>query len=137
MAHVTASVLVVEDDETTRELIDMIFGQEPGIYYSIAAGGANAIAKLSDGPPDLILTDLMMPRVNGREVISFARKRYPGIPIIACSAEAVGLEVERDQAVGGEPVAYLRKPFDLVTLVDLVRKLAADRSWRLAEAATS
>jgi CheY-like chemotaxis protein len=126
----TATVLVVDDDEASRELMDLVLAQEPGIYYAIAAGGANAIAKLSDGPPDVILTDLVMPRVNGREVIAFARKRYPGIPIIAFSAEPASQSVERDHKVDGEPVFFLRKPLDLTELVDLVRELAADRSWR-------
>jgi CheY-like chemotaxis protein len=126
----TVTVLVVDDDEAGRELIDLVFAQEPGIYYAIAAGGANAIAKLSDGPPDVILTDLLMPRVDGREVIAYARRRYPGIPIIAFSAEPSAQALERDRAVDGEPVHFLRKPFDLTVLVDLVRELAADRSWR-------
>lgn len=130
MSMITAAVLVVEDDEAMRDMLDIVFGQEPGIYYSIAAGGANAIAKLSEGPPDLILTDLMMPRVDGRQVIAYARKNYPGIPIIAYSADVASHDVERTGLVGGEPVSFLRKPFDLSTLVNLVRDLAADREWR-------
>lgn len=136
MDRTTATVLVVDDDEAGRQLIDLVFAQEPGIYYAIAAGGANAIAKLSDGPPDVILTDLVMPRVSGREVIAYARKRYPGIPIIAFSAEPSSQAVERDRAVDGEPVQFLRKPFDLTVLVDLVRELAGDHSWRMDGAAT-
>lgn len=126
----TISVLVVDDDERTRDLMDLIFAQEPGVYYAIAAGGANAIAKLSEGPPDVILTDLQMPRVDGREVIAFARKRYPGIPIIAFSGSTAGTAVEESGAVEGQPVAFLRKPFDLTHLMELVRSLAADRAWR-------
>ena len=80
-----AAVLVIEDDASVREVLDMVFAQAPGIYYTIAAGGANGIAKLEEGPPDVILTDLLMPRVSGAEVIQFARKKYPGIPIIAIS----------------------------------------------------
>ncbi|MDB5057465.1 MAG: hypothetical protein JWO59_937, partial [Chloroflexi bacterium] len=60
----TIAVLVVEDDASVRDVLDMVFAQEPGIYYTIAAGGANGIAKLADGPPDVILTDLLMPRVS-------------------------------------------------------------------------
>jgi CheY-like chemotaxis protein len=137
MPMAAVSVLLVEDDEATRDLLDMVLGQEPGIYYSIAAGGANAIAKLSEGPPDVILTDLAMPKVDGREVITFARGRYPDIPIIAYSANATGPQLEREREVGGQSVAFLRKPFDLVTLLDLVREMAADQSWRASGASTS
>jgi CheY-like chemotaxis protein len=137
MDPTTVTVLVVDDDEAGRQLIDLVFSQEPGIYYAIAAGGANAIAKLSEGPPDVILTDLVMPRVSGREVISYARKRFPGIPIIAFSAEPSEQAVERERAVDGEPVHFLRKPFELTVLVDLVRELAHDRAWRMNAAAAA
>ena len=132
MAQRAVNVLVVDDDETIRELVDLIFALEPGIYYALSAGGANAITKLEDGPPDVILTDLVMPKVNGRAVVAFARQRYPGIPIIAFSAEPEGRQVERDHTVDGEPVRFLRKPFDFAELVALIRELAADQGWRNA-----
>jgi DNA-binding NtrC family response regulator len=127
-----AAVLVVEDDASVRDVLDMVFGQEPGIYYTIAAGGANGIAKLEDGPPDVVLTDILMPRVSGIEVIQFARHRYPGIPIIAFSGKPVGESDDLHQVVGGENVCFVAKPFDLSVLLDLVRTLADDRSWRAA-----
>lgn len=126
------TVLVVDDDESTRDLIDLILAQEPGIYYAIAAGGANALAKLRDNPPDVILTDLIMPKVSGAEVVKAARSRYPGIPIIAFSAQT-GAEIDRALYVEGEQVVYLRKPFDITLLVGLIRELAAQSSWRLTQ----
>ncbi len=136
-AQGTARVLVVEDDESTRELIDVIFAQEPGIYYSIAAGGANALAKLADGPPDVILTELTMPRVDGGEVVAFARERYPGIPIIGVGSDAAPEEDPRYVRIDGEAVRYVRKPLDLTALVNVVRELASDRSWRPPETSAS
>jgi len=126
----TTAVLVVEDDASVRDVLDMVFAQEPGIYYTIAAGGANGIAKLAEGPPDVILTDLLMPRVSGVEVIQYARERYPGIPIIAFSAKPVGDLEGTEQRIGGELVSFLSKPFDLTELLERVRVLAAERSWR-------
>jgi DNA-binding NtrC family response regulator len=125
-----AAVLVVEDDASVRDVLDMVFAQEPGIYYTIAAGGANGVAKLEDGPPDVLLTDIIMPRVSGIDLIKFARQHYPGIPIIAFSARPIGDTNDLHQVVGGEPVCFIPKPFDLTALLDLVRTLAADRSWR-------
>jgi CheY-like chemotaxis protein len=125
-----AAVLVVEDDASVREVLDMVFAQEPGIYYTIAAGGANGVAKLEDGPPDVLLTDIIMPRISGVELIQFARRRYPGIPVVAFSAKPVGDTNDLHQVVGGEPVCFVSKPFDLAALVALVRTLAADQSWR-------
>jgi len=125
-----AAVLVVEDDASVREVLDMVFAQEPGVYYTIAAGGANGMAKLEDGPPDVLLTDIIMPRVSGIELIQFARQRYPGIPIIAISARPISDTNDLHQVVGGEPVCFLPKPMDLTALLDIVRALAADHSWR-------
>jgi CheY-like chemotaxis protein len=125
-----AAVLVVEDDASMRDVLDMVFAQEPGIYYTIAAGGANGIAKLAEGPPDVILTDILMPRVSGQEVIEYARGRYPRIPIIAFSAKPVSDVEGIEQLIGGELVSFLPKPFDLNVLLEMVRAMAADRSWR-------
>lgn len=125
-----AAVLVVEDDASVREVLDMVFAQEPGIYYTIAAGGANAMAKLEDAPPDVLLTDILMPRVSGVELIQFARQRYPGIPIIAFSAKPVSDTQDLHQIVGGEAVCFILKPFELTAVLDLVRSLAADQLWR-------
>lgn len=125
-----AALLVVEDDASVREVLDMVFAQEPGIYYAIAAGGANGMAKLEDGPPDVLLTDIIMPRVTGIDLIQFARQRYPGIPVVAFSAKPVGDTNDLHQIVGGESVCFVSKPFDLAALLGLVRTLAADRSWR-------
>jgi CheY-like chemotaxis protein len=123
-------VLVVEDDGSSRELIDLLFAQEPGIYYSLAAGGANAIAKLSEAPPDVVLTDLLMPRVSGEEVVTFARRKYPGIPVIVYSAGHSAESGGPMRQVGKEMVFFLPKPFDLSVLVELVQELGNDRAWR-------
>jgi len=128
------TVLVVDDDESNRDLIDLILAQEPGIYYAIAAGGANALSKLDTTPPDVIVTDLIMPKVSGEDVVKAARKRFPGIPIVAFSAQAEGAEIDRSKHLGSEQVVYLRKPFDIKLLVNLIRELAAQSAWRLAPA---
>jgi two-component system nitrogen regulation response regulator GlnG len=130
MMNDAAAVLVVEDDASVREVLDMVFAQEPGIYYTVAAGGANGMAKLQDGPPDVLLTDIIMPRVSGIDLIQFARKRYPGIPVVAFSAKPVSDTNDLHQLIGGEVVCFVSKPLDLTALLDLVRTLAADRSWR-------
>jgi CheY-like chemotaxis protein len=133
----TTTILVAAGDEATRESIDMIFAQEPGIYYAIAAGGANAIAKLSDGPPDVLLTDLAMPGTDGHAVVAYARKRYPGIPIVVFSTQNLAAPIESDHAVGDQPVLLARKPPDFVPLLKVLRELGADRSWRSAAAEAS
>lgn len=128
------TVLVVDDDEGTRELIDLILAQEPGVYYAIAAGGANALAKLGENPPDVLLTDMLMPKVSGAQVVKTARGRYPGIPIITYSAQPADADVDRAHLVDGEQVIHLRKPFDITLLIALIRELAAQSAWRLTGA---
>jgi DNA-binding response OmpR family regulator len=131
------AVLVIEDDASVREVLDIFFAQEPGVYYTIAAGGANGLAKLAEGPPDVILTDVLMPRVSGIEIIRFARKKYPGIPIIAFSAKPIGESNDESQVIEGEHIRFMPKPFDLNYLLELIRALGADQSWRRAVIASN
>jgi CheY-like chemotaxis protein len=72
-----------------------------------------------------------MPKVSGEEVVTFARGRYPSIPIIAYSADAAATGMQMRQ-VGKEMVYFLSKPFDLTVLVALVLEVGADRTWRTA-----
>ena len=80
-------VLVVEDDFSTRELLRRIL-HDAGWTVQTATQGAEGLAVLRDQPPDLILTDLMMPEMDGFESIRQVRAGTPGatIPIIVLTA---------------------------------------------------
>jgi CheY-like chemotaxis protein len=84
-----ARVLLVDDETFVRNLIS---GQLVAVGYvvRVAVDGLDAIAKLRGGLPDLILSDIKMPRMSGPEFLEIVRKRFPQIPVIVISAVAPG-----------------------------------------------
>jgi CheY-like chemotaxis protein len=83
-SHSTASILFVDDDAAMREVMAFILTEE-GFEVSTAADGLEALAQLRDLTPDLIISDLHMPRMSGIEFLSVVRRRFPAIPVIAIS----------------------------------------------------
>jgi CheY-like chemotaxis protein len=120
-----ARILIVDDDETIRQLVNICLSDE-GYEVTEASNGETALASVADSTPDLILLDLRMPVMNGWE---FARRyrALPGAhaPIIAFVAS---LDAERDR-LGLETDGLLSKPFELDELLDAVRThiVAAER----------
>jgi CheY-like chemotaxis protein len=114
-------VLVVEDDEFVRGLIAALLEDEG--YQVIAAGdGATALQRLADpaaSPPEVILLDMWLPVIDGREFITAYRRR-PGrhAPIIAMTGAFFTTADEPAPDVD----ELLSKPFDLEELLHLVRK---------------
>ena len=110
-------VLVVDDDKDIRDLLSDALAAEGYVAVS-ARHGAEALERLRDLRPDLILLDLMMPVMDGLAFIA-AKKDDPAlvdIPVIAMTA-ATWNDVEG-------AVALLRKPFDLdAFLADVARRL--------------
>lgn len=110
------TVLVVDDESSMRFLFRMLLESE-GFEVIEAANGTDALARMEEDRPDLVLTDLMMPVMGGRELIDRLRgdERTERIPIVAVSARA-------DPNVPGADAA-MEKPFDVHSLVDVVRSL--------------
>src|SRR5689334_13857836 len=67
-----------------RELMAMILTEE-GFEVSTAADGLDALAQMRFSIPDLIISDLQMPRMSGVELLSVVRRRFPAVPVIAVS----------------------------------------------------
>jgi CheY-like chemotaxis protein len=113
--------MVVEDDfairETLRELLE-----DEGYHVMWASNGQEALARLRDHAPRLILLDLMMPVMDGWE-FRIAQQRDPSlahIPVVIISADH-GLEQKVSAlAVDG----WLAKPFELATLLETVNRYA-------------
>ena len=88
MSNVTdfsrATILYVDDDPAMREVMSLILSEE-GFDVVTASDGIEAIAELRGWTPDLIISDLHMPRMSGIEFLSVVRRRFPAIPAIAMS----------------------------------------------------
>ncbi len=109
-------VLVVDDESNMRFLLRRVFETE-GFEVVEAHHGAAALERVKEEEPDLVVTDLMMPVMNGRELIERLRAdgETAGIPILVFSANA-NAEVAGANAV-------LRKPSDIDALLDTARSL--------------
>jgi len=79
-----ATILFVDDDPAMREVMALILSEE-GFAVSTASDGLEALAQLRSAIPDLIISDLHMPRMAGIEFLSVVRRRFPVIPVIAIS----------------------------------------------------
>lgn len=121
-------ILVVEDDFDIQELLQN-FLQETGYEVDIAGDGVEALSIFIDGKYDLILLDIMLPKIDGYGVCELIRKQSD-VPIIMLTA----LSGEEDQIKGLDLQVddYITKPFSMPVLL---RKIAAvlRRSNRKAE----
>ena len=115
-----ARVLVVEDDESTRELLSSVLADE-GYLVITAQDGADALHHLRRDRPNLILLDLVMPHMDGWEFAA-AYRRIPGphAPIIMLTALSAEADRERGRQLGAED--YVTKPF---LIKDLVGRMQA------------
>ena len=85
-------VLVVDDEAANRELISEILVSE-GYDVVTAQDGLDALNQLAEPLPDVIISDLRMPRMSGFEFLAVVRRKYPDVPLIAISGEFEGNDV--------------------------------------------
>jgi CheY-like chemotaxis protein len=116
-----SKVLLVDDDMSVRVALRQILS-DLGHEVTEASDGAEAIAQISNGSIDLVLTDLLMPGTDGFEAIRHLRKKAPQIRLIAMSGGGlVGPSVFLDLAEQLGAVTTLLKPFsksDLETAIN-------------------
>ncbi|MHB8575031.1 MAG: response regulator [Dehalococcoidia bacterium] len=117
-----APILVVEDDPDIRAAVALAL-EDDGLPYVLASDGGEALARLDELQPALVLLDLNLPVVDGEAVAAFAHNRYGrDIPIVVVSATAH--MNARPWRIG--PRAYLHKPFDVDELLRTVHRLIGD-----------
>ena len=112
-------ILVAEDDEDIRVLVERIFAHV-GVAVSSVADGAAALRGLADQPPDCLVVDLRMPDVDGMDVLSELARSGSTVPVVLLTA-SVEPEVEV-QALAAGAVAVVRKPFQTKVLVSVVAR---------------
>jgi two-component system chemotaxis response regulator CheY len=108
-----ARVLVVDDDPEIADTMAEVLGFE-GYAVAVARDGVQAMERIPGFGPDVILLDLMMPRMTGFEVLEKLREEKSKTPVVVVSANQ-GYEAS-DLKVAGK----VRKPFDLSQLLDAV-----------------
>ncbi|HUI72554.1 MAG TPA: response regulator, partial [Spirochaetia bacterium] len=125
------TILLSEDDEGVRRLMTSIL--ERAGYSVVSAGsGAEALAALDELPGGiaLLVTDVLMPGLNGKEVARRVRARHPGVRVMFVSGYTEDANVR--QVAPEEGVDFLQKPFKSADLLARVRRLldAAQRASR-------
>jgi CheY-like chemotaxis protein len=119
-------ILVVDDDEQPRRSL-AIGLRSSGLDVYDVAEGTSALALLAEWPFELALIDLMMPGLNGLQLIRKLAVDHPELPVLLMS----GYHLSRKQLeqIGLNAVAFVPKPYPLGELVDFVwRKIGRPRA---------
>lgn len=111
-------LLLVDDDETIRANLGP-FLQRSGFEVATAVDGVDALTQLGERRPDLVVLDVMLPQLDGREVLRRIRAGDSWLPVILLTN--VGESFERAAALEEGADDYLNKPFDPQELVARVR----------------
>jgi len=115
-------LIIIEDEETLLNLLDKKLNQE-GYSVDIARNGEEGLEKIRNNRPDLILLDIIMPKMGGFEVMEILKKdkELNTIPIIIISNSGQPVELDRAKELG--VVDWLIKTdFDPQEVVDKVKK---------------
>ena len=117
-------ILVVEDDESTRELLKIIMNNA-GFQVAVAADGQQGLNAIKADPPDLVLLDIMLPEVHGYSVCHQVKSdpKLKHIKILMLSAKAFPADRHQAEQVGAD--AFMSKPVNPVELVQMVKSLLA------------
>ncbi len=118
------TILLVEDEALLREGLQEIL-EVHGFKVIGAADGAEALEWMTEAPVDLVITDLIMPNMNGIEFVEVVSQKFPSIPVIVVSgspgAVMARLGIESISLPG--TAASITKPFKAKEIVALIQKV--------------
>ena len=123
-----ANVLVIDDESSILESLRILLRNE-GFTPHVAQGGRQGLEQIASLSPDIVLTDVRMPNVDGIEVLSAVRRQDPGIPVILMTAQATLQSAV--QAVNEGAFYYIQKPFRNDDLVAILRRAAEHRRLKV------
>lgn len=114
-------ILIVDDDESVRELIKDILTMH-GHTMDLAANGSEAVAFVVKKPYDLVIMDRNMPKTDGVQAVAIIRSnpKYKSLKILMCTSVSVTREVDEAFEAGAND--YILKPINMTQLVTKVAK---------------
>ncbi len=117
-----SKVLVVEDSVTQREMITDLL-KDSGMTVTAASDGVEALEQIKGGCPDIVILDIVMPRMNGYELCRRLKSdpETQEVPVVMCSTK--GEEFDRYWGMRQGADAYIAKPFQPQELVGTVKQL--------------
>lgn len=115
------TILVADDEYSILEVLKTLLEDE-GFAVLTASHGKEALTRVEENAVDLVLADVMMPLMDGRQLLATLRSRDATrtLPVVLMSAVVVAVPENDPRS------AFLRKPFDLDTLLGTIRRLLAD-----------
>lgn len=119
-------ILIVDDEPAVREAIAMVLADEG--YMVLTAPDGRAALGMFSAAPDLLITDLMMPYLDGWDLLAHLREQYPTLPVILMSA-VDPMRWRRTSSPAPDHTVFLSKPFDLEKLLAIVRQLTDQEAW--------
>jgi DNA-binding response OmpR family regulator len=121
----TLKVLVIDDEPAILELLRINFEME-GFTVVSAPDGRAGLEKAREELPDVVISDIMMPGLDGLQLMRLLRDdpRTADLPVILLSAKAQNAEVQRGLDLGADD--YVTKPFDPLELLDRVNSVLAN-----------
>lgn len=116
------TVLIVDDSATVREMVSEQL-RKSGFIVVEAVDGEEAIAKIQATPPDLVVTDIVMPRKNGYELCRWLKNdpKTKNIPVVMCTSKSEEFDVYWGMKQGAD--AYITKPYHPPDLLEAVKRL--------------
>ncbi len=118
------TILAIDDSRTIREMLrESLFNA--GFDVHVAVDGIDGIEKLPEVSPDIIITDINMPRMDGFGVIETVRKRsdFGALPILVLTTESAPDLKERARKSGA--TGWIVKPFDDAKLISAIKRVCA------------
>lgn len=118
-------ILIVDDEDQLAMMVEMRL-QAEGYETLLASDGQEGLEKAKKEMPDLIILDVMMPKMDGYKVCGLLKSdtRYKNIPVILFTARAQDSDQQTGQEVGAD--GYINKPFQPETLLSKVKELLGD-----------
>lgn len=120
----TKTVLTVDDSRTMRDML-MLALKDAGYRVVQAEDGVEGLEVLQAENPDIVITDINMPRMDGFGFIEGMRAdpAFSAVPVLVLTTESDAAKKQRAREAGA--TGWIVKPFDPVRLVDAVRRVAA------------
>ena len=127
-----AAILVVDDEVEVGEAIRRVLTQA-GFVVTVVSSADAALRVIDESPPDIVVTDVIMPKIHGLELVKILRARYPRVRVIAISGggsfgpqaytpDAISTHAYLAAAREAGAQEVLTKPFDMSELLAAVRR---------------
>jgi signal transduction histidine kinase/CheY-like chemotaxis protein len=123
-------ILVVDDEQPVRELLRDLLGDE-GVEVTLAASGAEALARFEPGKFDAVLTDLGMPSMNGWELLRLIDERDQQVPLAVITGWGELVSTHEEKAARVEWV--LTKPFSMSQICEIAQEITRRKKCREAD----